>query len=201
MESRRQPRSHLKEDMLKRARYQRGSAAFDKRRKSGITCTAKAESDTQWRLAHYAAIPRRRPHGTISKTSKRKIQPSSIAVPTVNMLVEQYRPEKMPKRHSTRLGYESWITNHILPRWDDFPITDSTSKARRAGWRSSRISPKSRVHIRGLISGFWDYAMWRGEIPTGATQCNSLPSRGDQTNSETAQSDRGRVSGVHRTSG
>jgi integrase len=32
--------------------------------------------------------------------------------------------------------------------------------------RELPISPKSRVHVRGLVRALWDYAMWRGEIPT-----------------------------------
>ena len=28
------------------------------------------------------------------------------------------------------------------------------------------LSPKSRVHVRGLIHALWDYAMWRGDAPT-----------------------------------
>jgi len=32
--------------------------------------------------------------------------------------------------------------------------------------RSLTLAPKSKVHIRGLLSVLWDYAMWRGDIPT-----------------------------------
>ena len=28
------------------------------------------------------------------------------------------------------------------------------------------LSPKSKAHIRGLLSVIWDYAMWRGDVPT-----------------------------------
>jgi integrase len=28
------------------------------------------------------------------------------------------------------------------------------------------LAPKSKVHIRGLIHALWEYAMWRGDIPT-----------------------------------
>ena len=44
-------------------------------------------------------------------------QPTDGAVPTVRYLVEEFRREKMPERFSTRLGYEAWLKNHILPRW------------------------------------------------------------------------------------
>ena len=39
--------------------------------------------------------------------------------PTVGTLVEQYRGEKMPTRHDTRGGYESWIRVYILPKWGE----------------------------------------------------------------------------------
>jgi integrase len=32
--------------------------------------------------------------------------------------------------------------------------------------QSLKLSPKSRVAIRGVISILWDFAMWRGDIPT-----------------------------------
>jgi hypothetical protein len=37
-------------------------------------------------------------------------------VPTVEVLVEQYRSEKMPRRTMTRQGYNTWLTHYILPR-------------------------------------------------------------------------------------
>jgi hypothetical protein len=42
----------------------------------------------------------------------------------VNMLVEQYRAEKMPKRRDTRRSYEVWIRNHILPKWGECALLD-----------------------------------------------------------------------------
>jgi hypothetical protein len=32
--------------------------------------------------------------------------------------------------------------------------------------RTLPLSPKSKVHIRGLLRALWEYSMWRGEIPT-----------------------------------
>ena len=32
--------------------------------------------------------------------------------------------------------------------------------------RSLELAPKSKVAIRGLLSILWDFAMWRGDIPT-----------------------------------
>src|ERR1700693_1297980 len=41
-------------------------------------------------------------------------KPSSA--PTVAVLVDQYRAEKMPRRASTRRGYDIWLRLYILPR-------------------------------------------------------------------------------------
>ena len=33
--------------------------------------------------------------------------------------------------------------------------------------QSLALAPKSKkLHIRGLLNNLWDYAMWRGDIPT-----------------------------------
>ncbi len=31
--------------------------------------------------------------------------------------------------------------------------------------QSLALAPKSRVHVRGILSILWDYAMWRGDVP------------------------------------
>jgi len=32
--------------------------------------------------------------------------------------------------------------------------------------QSLTLAPKSKLHIRGLLSVLWDHAMWRGDVPT-----------------------------------
>jgi len=86
--------------------------------------------------------------------------------PTMRSLIEQYRKEKMPERCSTRRGYEAWIDNHILPRWGDSPLTDVQARPVELWLQSLALAPKSKLHIRGLLSILWDYAMWRGDVPT-----------------------------------
>jgi hypothetical protein len=50
------------------------------------------------------------------------------AVPNVAALVEQYRAEKMPRRASTRRGYDIWLRLYILPQWGSTPITAVTAR-------------------------------------------------------------------------
>lgn len=86
--------------------------------------------------------------------------------PTVKTLVTQYREEKMPQRASTRRGYETCLNNHLIPNWGDCELTGLQARPVEMWLDSLALAPKSKVHIRGLLHILWDYAMWRGDIPT-----------------------------------
>jgi integrase len=92
-------------------------------------------------------------------------QPKPSSVPTVAALVDQYRAEKMPKRKDTRRGYESWINTHILPKWGQDPITELQARPVERWLDSLALAPKSRGHIRGIISSLWKFAMWKQDVP------------------------------------
>lgn len=81
-------------------------------------------------------------------------------------LVRGYRAERMPTRVDTRRSYEVWLQNHILPRWGQNPITDLQARPVEMWLRILPLSPKSKVHIRGLIRTLWEFAMWRKDVPT-----------------------------------
>ena len=89
----------------------------------------------------------------------------SSAAPNVSMLVEQYRAEKMPTRLDTNRGYESWIRVHILPKWEQNLITDLQARPVEMWLDSLPLAPKSRTHIRGILSSLWNFAMWKQDIP------------------------------------
>jgi integrase len=92
-------------------------------------------------------------------------KPSS-SVPTVAALVDQYRKEKMPKRFSTRRGYESYLSHRIVPRWGTEPITDVQARPVELWLQSLELAPKTKAEIRGLLRIVWEFAMWRGDLPT-----------------------------------
>lgn len=83
----------------------------------------------------------------------------------VSTLVEQYRREKMPTRHDTRAGYESWLRVFILPKWGDCTITDLQARPVELWLDSLTLAPKSKVHIRGILNALWNYAMWKQDVP------------------------------------
>jgi integrase len=89
----------------------------------------------------------------------------NIGVPTVGMLIQQYKAEKMPDRKDTRRTYGSWIRLHILPKWGEHRITDVQARPVELWLQSLPLAPKSRTHIRGILSSLWNFAMWKQAIP------------------------------------
>jgi len=70
------------------------------------------------------------------------------------------------KRTDTRRSYEVWLRNHILPKWGDCALTELQARPVELWLGPLALSPKSKAHIRGLLSVLWDYAMWRADVPT-----------------------------------
>jgi integrase len=54
---------------------------------------------------------------------------------------------------------------HILPRWGQHPITDLQARPVEQWLDSLALAPKSKVHIRGILSSLWKFAMWKQDVP------------------------------------
>ena len=88
------------------------------------------------------------------------------AVPKVETLVNLYRGERMPVRASTVRGYELWFKNYIIPHWGNDEITRVKARPVEQWLGTLNLSPKSKVHIRGLLHMLWDFAMYSEVVPT-----------------------------------
>ena len=80
-------------------------------------------------------------------------------------MIERYRVERMPTRIDTKRSYETWIQNHIIPKWGDCKITDLEPRPVELWLGSLALAPKSKTHIRGVLRNLWDFAAWSGEVP------------------------------------
>jgi integrase len=72
----------------------------------------------------------------------------------------------MPQRYSTRRSYDVWLRLYVVPRWFDSPITEVQARPVELWLQSLDLTPRSRSSIRGLIRILWEFAMWRGDLPT-----------------------------------
>lgn len=153
--------------MKRAARHKTGSVVFDKRRKTwnflwwedGKRCTKRIGTASQH--------PTKASAWKAAKTFQTSLEIQGAVTSnaqTVNMLVEQYRMEKMPKRQDTRRSYEAWLKNHILPRWGECSLADLQARTVELWLDSLLLAPKSKAHIRGVLSILWDFAMWRNHV-------------------------------------
>ena len=115
-------------------------------------------------------------------------QTKTSSVPTVSTLVEHYGAEKMPTRHDTRYGYESWLRVYILPKWGGSSITDLQARPVELWLESLTLAPKSRVHIRGIIGALWTYAMWKQDIPMQVNPISLVTVKGASKRTRKARS-------------
>jgi integrase len=150
---------------LKRARIQNGSVVLN--RKFGTWNFLWVENGRRRSrlIGHACKYATREAALKAAEPLKRMFALPTVTAPTVRSLVEAYRRERMPKRASTVRGYETWIKNHLLPAWGDLEIGDVQPRPVELWLRTLDLSPKSKVHIRGLLHLLWDYAMWRNDVP------------------------------------
>jgi integrase len=151
--------------LLRAQRHSTGSVRFDRRRRT-------------WNYLWYESGKRRSkligtkqqyPTKAAAWKAVESVPKQPLNAPhtlTVQTVVEYYRQEKMPHRASTRRGYEVYLRRHILPKWQDAEITELQARPVELWLSTLELAPKSKVHVRGLLHSLWDYAMWRGDVPT-----------------------------------
>jgi integrase len=75
-----------------------------------------------------------------------------VTASTMGALIARYEKEEMPTRYSTRVSYQSFIDRYIRPRWAETPITGVKPIAAEAWLTRLKLAPKTRGHIKGLMS-------------------------------------------------
>jgi integrase len=152
---------------MKRTRHQRGSVVFDRRRKVWNYLFSDNGVRRTRLIGSLRDFPSKAAAWRRAESIHRASQPSlTVVQTTVRSLIERYRKEKMPQRATTQRGYTAWLENHILPRWGDHCIAEVQARPVELWLQSLQLAPKSKMHIRGLLSILWDYAMWCGDVPT-----------------------------------
>jgi integrase len=154
---------------MKRERKQFGSVVIDKRIKTWHYLWQENGKRRSKLIGHKSDYPTKTSAWEAAKpliAAIEKAQQAQSAALLVSDLVKHYRAEKMPTRIDTRRTYGAWLTNHILPRWGEYQLTTLQARPVEMWLDTLELSPKSKVHIRGLLRTLWDFAMWRGDVPT-----------------------------------
>ena len=79
-------------------------------------------------------------------------------------VITRYEAERMPSRQSTARVYRSFLNNHVLPKWGDTRILDIQPRTVELWLRELPLSPESKTHVRSLMHGLVEFAMWSGML-------------------------------------
>jgi len=155
---------------MQRNRYQQGSVVLDPRTR---TWFFRYRVEGRQRSVRLGRFPTKKAALQAAEPLRTRINSGSEGKRVlVANLWEMYKTEKMPCKLPTRLAYTSWMKNHILPHWGQIPITGLQPRSVELWLKGLLLSPKSRVHIRGLMSQLYDFAQWAGITP--ATERNPI---------------------------
>jgi integrase len=153
--------------MKKRVRQQFGSVVFDKRIRTWNFLWWENGKRRSKAIGTLRQFPTKTSAWRAATALRHMLDSTGAAsnTPNVRTLVEKYRAEKMPRRSDTRRSYEVWLRNHIIPKWGNCALSDVQARPVELWLESLTLAPKSKAHIRGLLSILWDFAMWRGDLP------------------------------------
>ncbi|MGD0737694.1 MAG: tyrosine-type recombinase/integrase [Terracidiphilus sp.] len=144
-------------------RHTSGSVRYDKRRKTWNYLWYDGPTRRSKRIGTKQEFPTKA--AAWKEVESLEIQPktqSETAGDTVRSVTTRYEAERMPSRQSTARVYRSFLNNHVLPKWADTRIQDIQPRPVELWLRELPLSPKSKTHVRSLMHGLVEFAMWSG---------------------------------------
>jgi integrase len=93
-----------------------------------------------------------------------------VTASTVGALIARYEKEELPSRYSTRASYQSYLDNYIRPRWGEAPIASVRAMTVEDWLKRLTLAPKTRGHIRSLMSTLFKCAQRWELIETNPMQ-------------------------------
>jgi integrase len=158
-------------------RHKTGSVRFDKRRGTWNFLWYDGPTRRSKRIGTKQEFPNK---AAAWKAVERLeiIKPEEKDGDTVRSVTARYEAERMPTRHSTARVYRSFLNNHILPKWGDEPIQSIQPRPVELWLRELTLSPKSKTHVRSLMHGLVEFAMWAGLMDISRNPISLVQNKG-----------------------
>jgi hypothetical protein len=148
--------------MFKRNGYQHGCLEL-KKRKNGpdVWVYRYRETATDKRRVHRSIVIGVVDHYPTKASAQKAAESFVIAANPDNptqggvsfrALAGRYKAEELPDlRHSTQLAYSSYLEQHILPKWGDYPLTMVKVLAVEQWLKTLPLAPKTKGNIRNVM--------------------------------------------------
>jgi integrase len=162
---------------LRVQRHKTGSVRFDKRRGTWNFLWYDGPTRRSKRIGTKQEFPNK---AAAWKAVERLeiIKPEERDGDTVRSVIARYEAERMPTRHSTARVYRSFLNNHIVPKWGAEPIQSIQPRPVELWLRELTLSPKSKTHVRSLMHGLVEFAMWAGLMDISRNPISLVQNKG-----------------------
>jgi integrase len=172
---------------LRVQRHKTGSVRFDKRRGTWNFLWYDGPTRRSKRIGTKQEFPNK---AAAWKEAERLeiIKPEEKVGDTVRSVIARYEAERMPTRHSTARVYRSFLNNHILPKWGEESIQSIQPRPVELWLRELPLSPKSKTHVRSLMHGMMEFAMWAGLMGISRNPISLVQNKGAMKKTRKARS-------------
>jgi integrase len=167
-------------------RHTHGSVRFDKRRKTWNFLWYEAGKRRSKLIGSKQEYPAKA--AAWKAVTNLQIQKEKPDGDRVSDVIARYEAERMPSRHSTARVYRSFLSNHIQPKWGDTLIRDLQPRPVELWLRNLSLSPKSKTHVRSLLYGLVEYAMWSGSLELSRNPISLVQNNGATRKTRKARS-------------
>lgn len=168
-------------------RHASGSVRYDKRRKTWNYLWYDSGKRRSKLIGTRQEFPTKA--AAWKEVERREVgQPKTQNGDTVRSVIARYKAERMPSRHSTARVYRSFLNNHILPKWGDTQIQAVRPRPVELWLRELALSPKSKTHVRSLMHGLVEFAMWAGLLDISRNPISLVQNNGATRRTRKARS-------------
>jgi integrase len=174
---------------MRAQRYKRGSVRFDKRRgtwnylfyDNGTRRSKRIGTKQQYptKAAAWKAAEK------LNHCTHTEVKTSG---PLFAEVIARYQSERMPARHSTARVYRSFISTHIVPKWGGCTLAEIQPRPVELWLKGLSLSPKSKTHVRSLLYGLMEFAMWAGLIEAARNPISLVQNKGATRRTRKARS-------------
>ena len=171
----------------------RGSNRFQN---GSLTLVKNKRADDSWFFRYYEDLGGKRVHrnlriGTVRELPRRRDAEKAVlslrstinsgvrAPETVRDLVAHYRKHELTlerKAYATVEAHESYLTLHILPKWQDHRLSEVKTVAVEQWLESLELAPATKTKIRNIMSAVWSHGIRHERIsfnPISKVRCSA----------------------------
>lgn len=161
-----------------------------------LTLVKNKRADDSWFFRYYEDVDGKRVHrnlriGTVRELPRRRDAEKAVlslrstinsgvrAPETVRDLVAHYRKHELTmerKAYATVEAHESYLTLHILPKWQDYRLSEVKTVAVEEWLDSLQFAPATKTKLRNIMSAVYSHGIrheWISFNPISKVRCSA----------------------------